>query len=128
MILSLLLLSGVQIPDSAPALDAVKTCNRTEIRKLIASEPHRRTEFAAAAYAEQRAIASERAALLAAPIADQATGTSAGQASITNALSQLDGRQKQLDDARAIETSWRALFDEMRADFLANCNGRKDSQ
>jgi hypothetical protein len=128
MILSLLLLSGVQIPDSAPALDAVKTCNRVEIRKMINSEPHRRTIFAAAAYAEQRAIADERAALLAPQTADSAAGTPAGQASTANALGQLDGRQKQLDDARAIESSWRELFDEMRADFLANCNGRKDAQ
>lgn len=128
MILSMLLLSGVQIPDSAPALDAVKTCNRVEIRKMISIEPHRRTEFAAAVYAEQREIARERAALLAAPNGEQGAGTPAGQASTANALSQLDARQKQLDDARAIETSWRELFDEMRADFLANCSGRKDAQ
>ncbi|KUR72183.1 hypothetical protein AQZ52_02510 [Novosphingobium fuchskuhlense] len=128
MILSMLLLSGLQVPDPAPALDAVKTCDRVEMRKMIAGEPHRRTEFAAAAYAEQRAIARERATLLAAPSADRGEGTPAGEADTANALGQLDGRQKQLDDARAVETSWRALFDEMRADFLANCNGRKDSQ
>ncbi|WP_421851042.1 hypothetical protein [Novosphingobium sp.] len=128
MILSMLLLSGLQIPDSAPALEAVKTCSRSEIHKMISSEPHRRTEFAAAAYAEQRAIARDRAALLAGPTGDPGAGTPAGQASTANALSQLDARQKQLDDARAVETSWRQLFDEMRADFLANCNGRKDSQ
>lgn len=128
MILSLLLLGGVQIPDPAPALDAVKTCNRVEIRTMISSEPHRRTEFAAAAYAEQRAIARERATLLTVPMTDPAAGTPAGQASTANALGQLDARQKQLDDARAIEMSWRELFDQMRADFLANCNGKKDSQ
>ncbi len=128
MILSILLLSGLQVPDAAPALDAVKTCDRVEIRKMISNEPHRRTEFAAAAYAEQRAIARDRAALLTAPTVDRGADTPAGEASTTNALGQLDGRQKQLDDARAVETSWRALFDEMRADFLANCNGRKDSQ
>jgi hypothetical protein len=127
MILALLLLGGVEVPDSAPALDAVKTCNRVEIRKMISGEPHRRTEFAAAAYAEQRAIAQERASLLAPPVAGPAAGTPAGQASTANGLAQLDARQKQLDDARAIERSWRDLFDEMRADFLANCNGRKDS-
>ncbi len=132
-----LLLSGMAVPDSAPALDAVKTCNRGEIRKMITSEPHRRTEFAAAAYAEQRAIAQERATLLASPTPIPPTptpttvsgaGTPAGLASTANALNQLDARQKQLDDARAIETSWRELFDEMRADFLANCNGKRDSQ
>lgn len=123
MMFALLLLGGVEVPDSAPALDAVKTCNRAEIRKMISSEPHRRTEFAAAAYAEQRTIAQERAAILAAP----AVTTPAGQASSATALAQLDGRQKQLDDSRAIERAWRDLFDEMRADFLANCNGRKDA-
>jgi hypothetical protein len=127
MILSILLLSGLQVPDSAPALDAVKTCDRVEIRKMISNEPHRRTEFAAAAYAEQRAIARDRATLLAVPTVERGADTPAGEASTANALNQLDGRQKQLDDARAVETSWRALFDEMRADFLANCNGRKDS-
>ena len=128
MILSILLLSGLQVPDSAPALDAVKTCDRVEIRKMISNEPHRRTEFAAAAYAEQRAIARDRATLLTAPTVERGADTAAGEASTANALGQLDGRQKQLDDARAVETSWRALFDEMRADFLVNCNGRKDSQ
>lgn len=128
MILSLLLLGGIEVPDSAPALDAVKTCNRVEIRKMINGEPHRRTEFAAAAYAEQRAIAQERATLIAPAPGAPAASSPAGQASVANAMAQLEARQKQLDDARAIERSWRDLFDEMRADFLANCNGRKDTQ
>jgi hypothetical protein len=123
-----LLLSGMEVPDSAPALDAVKTCNRVEIRRMISSEPHRRTEFAAGAYAEQRAIAQERATLLSTPTPGPGAGTPAGLASTANALGQLDARQKQLDDARAIERSWRELFDEMRVDFLANCNGKRDSQ
>ncbi|MEO0031257.1 MAG: hypothetical protein RIS94_1015 [Pseudomonadota bacterium] len=116
-----ILLMGVPVPDSAPVLAAVKGCDRGEIRSMIRGEPHRRTEFAAAVYAEQRAIATERATLLAGP-ADQ-----------TVALAQLDARQKELEDARAIERAWRDLFDEARADYLANCSpasaaGKKDAQ
>jgi hypothetical protein len=128
MILSMLLLASLQVPDAAPALDAVKTCNRGEIRRMISSEPHRRTEFAAAAYAEQRAIAQERALLLAAPVTDPVAATPEGQPGTASALGQLDARQKQLDDARDVEKAWRELFDVVREDFLANCSGRRDSQ
>lgn len=121
-----ILLMAVPVPDSEPVLAAVKACDRGEIRALIKDEPHRRTQFAAAIYAEQRAIAAERATLLAAPAGTQATP--AGQATAATALAQLDARQKQLDDARAIERAWRDLFDEARADYLANCSGaRKDA-
>ncbi|EGD59722.1 hypothetical protein Y88_2506 [Novosphingobium nitrogenifigens DSM 19370] len=115
------LLSGIIPPDSTPALQAVKTCDRTEIRKMISAEPHRRTEFAAAAYAEQRAIATERTALLSGPT----SSSPSGQATAATAMASVDARQRQLDDAKATEKLWRDLFDEMRADFLANCNGNR---
>ncbi|WP_333839032.1 hypothetical protein [Novosphingobium sp.] len=114
----------VTAPDPTPALEAVKTCNKQDLRRMITDEPHRRTQFAAGVYAEQREIAQERAALLGAP----ASGSASGQATATTALAQVDARQKQLDDVKAIETSWRALFDEVRADFLANCtSGRRNA-
>ena len=120
IVLSALML-GIDVPDAAPVLAAVKTCDRSEMRTLIRTEPHRRTQFAAGAYAEQRAIAQERATLLTAPTATTPTG----QVTTTTALAQLDARQKQLDDARATEKSWRDLFDEVRADYLANCTTGK---
>ncbi|BEV02166.1 hypothetical protein [Novosphingobium olei] len=124
MILLATLMLGAEVPDAAPALTAVKTCNRAEIKTLISDEPHRRTEFAAAAYAEQRAIAQERATLL----STTPSGAS-GQATTTTALAQLDARQKLLDDARATEKSWRDLFDEVRADYLANCTtGKRNAE
>lgn len=106
-------------PDPASALDVVKTCDRGSMMALTRAEPRRRAEWAAAAYAEQQGIARDRAALLAPGSAISATP--AGQASLNLALTQLDGRQRQLDDARAVEVSWRALVDELRADFLVNC-------
>lgn len=113
-----LLLASLAAPDSNSALDAVKTCNRNGMAAIVKAEPHRRAEFAAAAYAEQQAIAHDRAALLA---PSTAPVTPAGKASLDLALAQIDARQKQLDDARSVETSWRTLFDELRADYLANC-------
>ncbi|HNJ47317.1 MAG: hypothetical protein H6916_09920 [Novosphingobium sp.] len=118
IVLAALMAAAFNGPDSAPALDAVKTCNRAAMTDLAKAEPHRRTEFAAAAYAEQQAIARERAALLAQQVSE---ATPAGKASLDLALAQLDVRQRQLDDAHAVESSWRAMFDEMRADYLANC-------
>lgn len=124
IVLSLLLL-GLDVPDAAPAINAVKACDRDEIRLLIRGEPRRRTEFAAGVFAEQRAIASERGALLLQP----AMTTPTGQASAAVALGQLESRQRQLDDARATERSWRDLFDEMRADYLANCTtGKRNAE
>lgn len=116
--LAVLLAAAFTGPDAAPALEAVKSCDRGAMADMTKAEPHRRSQFAAAAYAEQQAIARERAALLTRPTADP---TPAGQASLALALGALDARQKQLDDARAVEFSWRSLVDELRADFLANC-------
>ncbi|MFM5955454.1 MAG: hypothetical protein ACKOPE_14290 [Novosphingobium sp.] len=127
MILALpFLLAAFAGPDPAPALDAVKTCDRGAMMALTRAEPRRRAEWAAAAYAEQQGIARERGALLA---PGTAATTAAGKAGFDLALTGLDARQKQLDDARAVELSWRALVDELRADFLANCaqtKGGKD--
>lgn len=114
-------LATVTAPDSAPALAAVKACDKQAMRAMATDEPHRRTQFAAAVYAEQRAIAQERATLLDAQI----SGTASGAATTANALAQIDARQKELDDVKAIENSWRDLFDEVRADFLANCSSGK---
>ena len=116
--LSILLVAAFTGPDAVPALEAVKSCDRGAMADMTKAEPHRRSQFAAAAYAEQQAIARERAGLLTRPGGDP---TPAGQASLTLALGALDARQKQLDDARAVESSWRMLVDELRADFLANC-------
>lgn len=121
MIALSLLMLGLEVPEAAPVIEAVKTCDRGEIRTLIKGEPRRRTQFAAAAYAEQRAIAVERSALLTLP----AASSPAGQASAVTGLAQVDARQKQLEDARAIERAWRDLFDEVRTDFLANCSNPK---
>lgn len=116
--LTILLAAAFTGPDAVPALEAVKTCDRGAMADMTKAEPHRRSQFAAAAYAEQQAIARERAVLLAKPGGDS---TPAGQASLALALGALDARQKLLDDARAVESGWRSLVDELRADFLANC-------
>ncbi|WP_225205196.1 hypothetical protein [Novosphingobium huizhouense] len=128
MMLLAALMVAADVPDPAPALAAVKTCDRGEMKTLIGNEPHRRTEFAAAAYAEQRAIAQERSTLLAAAPTG-APASASGQATTATALAQLDARQKLLDDARATEKSWRDLFDEVRADYLANCTtGKRNAE
>jgi hypothetical protein len=115
------LLIAVGLADPAPALEAVKTCNRNEMRNVIRAEPHRRSKFAVAAYTEQRAIAEARATLLTTPPAT----ASAAEPTLGTALAQLDSRQRQLDDARATERSWRELFDEVRAEYLATCAGAR---
>ncbi|WP_374528822.1 hypothetical protein [Novosphingobium sp.] len=119
MIAPLLLMAAVfEGPEAAPALEAVKRCDRGAMQALTKAEPHRRSQFAAAAYAEQQSIARDRADLL----ARQAKATvPADQAAIAASLAALDARQRQLEDARAVEISWRALVDELRTDFLANC-------
>ena len=119
MISLLLLMAAVfEGPEAAPALEAVKRCDRGAMQALTKAEPHRRSQFAAAAYAEQQAIARERSDLL----ARQAKATvPADQTAIAASLAALDARQRQLEDARAVEISWRALVDELRTDFLANC-------
>jgi len=117
MIVLPFLLLGLQSPDSAPVLEAVKVCDRVQIRTMISGEPNRRIEFAAAAYAEQRAIAAQRAAVLIGPPEQAATG-----------LAEVEARLRALDDARQIERAWRDFFDEARAGYLANCtSGKKEA-
>lgn len=111
-------------PDPVPALEAVKTCDRQAMSGLVKAEPRRRADFAATAYAEQQSIARDRAALLARQTVES---SAAGKASLDLALTQLEARQKQLEDARAVERGWRDLYDELRADYLANCAGGKGS-
>lgn len=114
----MLMAAAFEGPDSAPALDAVKHCDRGAMQTLTKAEPHRRSQFAAAAYAEQQAIARERADLLA---RQQKETAAPALAAIGTSIAALDARQRQLEDARAVEQGWRALVDELRTDFLANC-------
>ncbi|MBU6206479.1 MAG: hypothetical protein KGQ42_02195 [Alphaproteobacteria bacterium] len=114
-------------PDPKPALAAVETCNREAVATIVRDEPDRRLHFAAAAYAEAQAIAQARVALVTPPStpATPAVATPAATPAVTSA--QLDARQKRLDDAQAVEKSWRELIEELRTDFLAKCmNGKHD--
>ena len=120
-----LMAAAFEGPEAAPALDVVKRCDRGAMQSLTKAEPHRRSQFAAAAYAEQQAIARERSAVLVRAPQD---GAPVVQAANAAALTALDARQRQLDDARAVEQGWRVLVDELRTDFLANCaQGRRNA-
>lgn len=107
-------------PEFEPMHQAVEKCDRDAMGKLSKAEPHRRAEFAGAIYAEQLAIAQQRADL------DATAPTSAsGRASLDAAKAALESRQKRLDDAKLVEKAWRDAVDELRADYLANCELRK---
>jgi hypothetical protein len=104
-------------PDPSAMQEAVKACDRDAMGKLNKVEPHRRAEFAGAVYAEQVAIARARADL------DATAPTSAsGRASLETARVSLDSRQKRLDDMKLVEKAWREAVEEMRADYLGNCD------
>lgn len=104
-------------PDAAPLSEAVARCDRAAVSAQAQAEPVRRADFAKGVYAEQRAIASERAALDASAVTDELA--------LTAARSALDARQRRLDDAVRVERAWRDLNDELRAQFLSSCTGRK---
>ena len=116
MILALSLAASVVTgPDAAPALDAVKRCDTEAMQAITKAEPHRRSEWAAALYAEQQSIARERLELAArAALQPALPDDLAVQAA-------LDARQRQLDVAKGVENGWRSLLEELRLDFLANC-------
>ena len=125
--LLLIAADALTTPEFGPMHEAVQACDREVMASLNKAEPHRRAEFAGAVYAEQRAIAQERAELaprIPGPGAP-ATASPAGKASLDTARAALDERQKRLDEARAVEKSWREAVEELRADFLANCDSRK---
>lgn len=133
MMALLILADALTTPDFAPMHNAVEKCDREAMASLNKAEPHRRAEFAGAVYAEQRAIAEERAALGAPPAASGGNGNAngngssspAGKASLEAARAALDARQRRLDDARTVEKAWREAVEELRADFLVNCDPRK---
>jgi hypothetical protein len=117
ILLPLLLAYAMVAPDAAPLSEAVSRCDRTAVSAQAQAEPVRRADFAKGVYAEQRAIATERAALDASAVTDELA--------LTAARSALDARQRRLDDAVRVERAWRDLNDELRAQFLASCTGRK---
>lgn len=124
-VLALIFGAGLLGPDPAPLSAAVKTCDRAAMTAQTQAEPGRRADFAMGVYAEQRAIAAERAALDAGTPAT--SSGAAGQASLTAARDTLDARQRRLEDAIRVERAWRELNDELRAQFLAACTGRKSN-
>jgi len=117
ILLPALLAFAMVAPDPAPLSEAVARCDRGAVATQAQAEPARRAEFAKGIYAEQRAIAAERAALDASSLTDAQASTAARDA--------LDARQRRLDDAVRVERAWRDLNDELRAQFLASCTGRK---
>lgn len=117
ILLPALLAYAMVAPDAAPLSEAVTRCDRVAVAAQAQAEPLRRAEFAKGVYAEQRAIATERAALDASALTDELA--------VTAARSALDARQRRLDDAVRVERAWRDLNDELRAQFLAACTGRK---
>lgn len=123
ILLPLLLANALVAPDAAPLSEAVTRCDRAAVAAQAQAEPTRRAEFAMGVYAEQRAIAAERSSLDAATPA--VVSGPAGGASLTAAREALDARQRRLDDAVRVERAWRDLNDELRAQFLAACTGRK---
>jgi hypothetical protein len=106
--------------DIGPLHDAVAKCDRDSLASFAKAEPHRRAEFGDAFYSEQRAIAADRAAL-----PDSVATSASGKASLEAARTAIDNRQKRLDDAKLVEKAWRDAVDELRADYLANCDLRK---
>lgn len=119
------LADGPEGPDPTPGVAAVKACDRKVMSAIAVAEPERRLRFSASAYAEQQAIARERAAATSGTPAGTQPSQS-GAATTELALTQLSGRQRRLDDAIAVEMRWRDLLTEMRADYLANCtNGKR---
>lgn len=117
ILLPILLANALVAPDAAPLSEAVARCDRGAVASQAQAEPVRRAEFAKGVYAEQRAIATERAALDASALTDELA--------LTAARSALDARQRRLDDAVRVERAWRDLNDELRAQFLAACTGRR---
>lgn len=115
--LPFLLAYALIAPDAAPLSEAVARCDRGAVAAQTQAEPARRADFAKGVYAEQRAIASERAALDASALTDELA--------LAAARSALDARQRRLDDAVRVERAWREVNDELRAQFLAACTGRK---
>lgn len=122
MIPSLVLALAIAAPDPAPFSTAVQRCDRDWIAEQAKAEPARRTAFALGVYNEQRAIAEARAGLDGGPATPSGP---AGAASLTAARDAIDARQRRLDDAVKVERAWRDLNDELRAEYLASCTGRK---
>mgnify|MGYP006943420748 CR=1 FL=1 len=90
ILLPILLANALVAPDAAPLSEAVARCDRGAVASQAQAEPVRRAEFAKGVYAEQRAIATERAALDASSLTDELA--------LNAARSALDARQRRLSD------------------------------
>ncbi len=113
------------------ALDqAVAHCDRATVNPMFAGEAARRSEFLLDAYREQEAIVNDRLAL-----ADQRRTLREGssikpseQKQLDLQQSELDDRQKALNDKRLLEGIREDAMDSLRHYFLLNCPAGGESK
>ena len=124
-LLTLTLIPGQEVT-SLPALaDAVAQCDREVTTPAFRGEEERRSRVMVSLFAEQQAIAEARVALAArrsalriAPVASDS------EAAINGEASTLADRQATLDDSRQLERLRQDAMDQLRRQYLAQCNER----
>ena len=130
ILLPILLANALVAPDAAPLSEAVARCDRGAVASQAQAEPVRRAEFAKGVYAEQRAIATERAALDAAAQDLVAKGIAVlSQDGAQRPVLIVRGAAHLLDDAAAADLDRvRQLLDEIegKEDIARLLNSARD--
>jgi hypothetical protein len=106
------------------ALDtAVQRCERTAVNPMFAGEAGRRSQFLLDAYKEQEGIVADRLALADQRRALRESGPvkASDEKQLDLQQSDLDDRQKALDDKRLLENIREQAMDSLRHYFLLNC-------
>ena len=102
---------------------AVTRCDRAAVNPMFAGEAARRSQFLLDAYKEQEGIVTDRAALTEQrrTLRDGGSVKEADQKLLDQQQSDLDDRQKALNDKRMLEGIREDAMDSMRHYFLLNC-------
>lgn len=102
---------------------AVERCDRAAVNPMFAGEAARRSEFLLQAYKEQEGIVADRLTLAdqRRALRESAPAKASDEKQLDLQQSDLDDRQKALDDKRLLETIREEAMDSLRHYFLLNC-------
>ena len=103
---------------------AAVACDRPAMSRAWADEVKRHSDFVVSSLKDQAAIAADRQALVERRRKSRGPGPAEADAVLAEAASDLDDRQRALDDQRRLDTMRQEAVTYFRQIYLTRCNGR----
>lgn len=104
---------------------AAAACDRPAISRGWEEEVKRHSDFVVSALREQAAIAADRQSLVERRRKSRGSGPAESETALAAASTDLDERQRALDDQRRLDTMRQDAVTYFRQLYLTRCNGRE---